>query len=112
MNYTDEEIARAAGLDVRRDDDAMMVAIMRDGTWYDWLPNFYRDPGAVVVYLLPVLEKRMPAQLSFTSFRDSSYEKWCAQGVSGNGNDLSCVYAPTWHECVIEAIMATREDKA
>lgn len=108
MRYTDEEIATAAGLCIpvqRKYSDSGELLC-------DYCPSWYENPGAVATWLLPVLQKRLLddefSSLYFGVFMDS----W---GLYRGAVDVECgeaiLYAPTWHECVINAIMATREDK-
>jgi hypothetical protein len=91
MKYSNEGIARAAGLEdvfVSRDQLASDV---------DWI----NSPGACATWLLPVLEKRLP-WMSIS--RDDDAEKpWFVYLYE----DKETGYCDTWHEAVIEAIMAT-----
>ena len=98
MNYTNEEIARAAGLGE--------YIWNRD---YDYeVPKWPDDPGAVATWLLPVLEKRWPAHSLCRNPHLKDEFMWSFQNYESkvDGNEL---WAPTWHECLIEAIMATAE---
>lgn len=101
MNYTDEEIARAAGLEY-----PVPTMIDQYGqqcvSYVDWR----NDPGAVATWLLPVAMRRgvlvvcHGSKSGSTRFTSAGYAGYKADGCD------------TFTECVIEAIMATREDKA
>jgi hypothetical protein len=105
MSYTDEEIARAAGLEWPLE----RKYSERDDLLCDYCPYWRNDPGAVAKWLLPVVQRRLLddefSSLYFGVFMDS----W---GLYRGTIDVECgdamLYAPTWHECVIEAIMATK----
>lgn len=95
MRASNEEIARAAGLygiSVNRDTPAQEV---------DW----HNDPGECALWLLPVLEERVPT-LNFGRMENSSCGLWYAQGAAGD-KPLSAVHSDSWHACVIAAILAT-----
>ena len=95
MTDTNEDIARAAGLDWP----------VRNGVLLAIRPDWPNDPGAVATWLLPVLEGRFDA-VSFDFCCHDKEMRWSTNCV----NDL-IASAPTWHEAVINGILATREDK-
>lgn len=109
-----EVIARAAGLDVRYEEEEHMFALCVNGAWNDWLPDWRSDPCACVLWLLPVLEARMP-HLYFGRAPDSPYGLWYAQGIRDSSDPdgaLRATHADTWHACVIAAILATAPEES
>lgn len=105
--WTDEEIARAAGLEwpVVQSETESGGIVVRTVIRPDWP----RDPGACATWLLPVLERRFP-HLYFCRAPHSPYGLWYAQGIFDSSKpegSLRATHAPTWHECVIAAIMAS-----
>lgn len=99
MNYTNEEIARAAGLDdagqfrqwtcplcdVECAKDATFCRLAKGATYDKPIavtpvnkyigPDWANDPGAVATWLLPVLEKRWPEYVTTRSFTPADPSK-------------------------------------
>lgn len=93
--FSNEEIARAAGLSwLQGGLDAKGMTCTA--------PDWCNDPGAVATWLLPVLQKRGYV----VTIREAATQ------VHHETNDGLLCSLSTWHECVIAAIMATREGKA
>lgn len=112
---TNEEIARAAGLEMPHKDNDYSAnrkiwRPMVNGRCRYIGPNWPADPGAVATWLLPVLEKRWP-MLEFNRDKHHDLERWIV--YENHESDGECCFdcAPTWHEAVIAGILATREDK-
>ena len=99
MNYTNEEIAWAAGFCTTNEGTDFCLDV--DAEFQKWMrmPDWPTDPGAVATWLLPVLEKRL-----------GEYACWARKDeyvIRSMKKFIPFPISPTWHECVIEAIMAT-----
>lgn len=98
MTYTNEEIARAAGLPWPVAEDETDA-----GEAYGIYPDWPNDAGAVATHLLPVLEARVP-DIIFD--RDPDYEDGPWSSTWSGAREP--VLVATWHAAVIEAVMQTR----
>lgn len=103
MNYTDEEIARAAGFCTTNEGTDFCLDV--DAEFQEWriMPNWPANPGAVATWLLPVLERRY-TKISLERHPHIEAYRWIV--LYGESASI----APTWHECVIAAIMASAEN--
>lgn len=133
-NYTNEQIARAAGIkpsaiepccpkcngeDVVEHEGRWRCRDCRDDNGYSmedaklarvYYPDLTSSPGAVATWLLPVLEGRW-TNVQFLRWKDCEIshlakDVWACTNKELAGAD-ECVWSDTWHGCVIEAVVAS-----
>ncbi len=108
MNYTNEDVARAAGwTELRGDGGAFNSVYGLPPQWEDrvLLPRFTSSPAACAQWLLPVLEARWP-EVTF----DSNRGQWFVSEDLTHAQFNNGRAAPTWHEAVIIGIFASEPE--
>ena len=109
MTNTNEDIARAAGLNW----PLLLIASTQGSETLKIEPDWRSDPAAVATWLLPVLERRWPDMTTdrFTLSKpdDEIVSAWGIKSTRKRPRHV--ILTRTWHQAVINGILATREDK-